>query len=307
MRSPNLTWLRSFETAARLLNFTEAGRELGLTQTAISLHIKSLEDTLGCKLFVRRARHLTLSSVGEAYYHLVRDALGSIDVATVSLFGPASRQTLTVRVPISTAALWLAPHLPTFTRANPGINIRLISTIWATSISDEDVDVDIRQGSGGWPGMEAERISEEFVVPIQSATTPVGDGGNSVFLTHPPIQVLGNEDSWRSYLASLGLQELALKPQLVVDTTTVAISLVAAGAGYSVIQERFARYAISAGRGIAIVGEPAPYPQAHYLVSRKTQRPHRPEAELFKDWLREIFSKDATVPQAQHPEIHPPA
>lgn len=282
-RTPNLTWLRSFEASARLLSFTEAGRELGLTQTAISLHIRTLEDTLGCKLFVRKARHLSLSAVGEAYLHTVRDALNAIDTATVSLFGPQSGGTITVRAPISTATLWLAPYLPQFTKDYPGINVRLVSTIWATSISDEDVDVDIRQGLGHWPGFEAESISTETIVPIQPASPIEPESGAF-------IQVLGNEHMRKIYAAAHQLEPVGALTHITVDTTVAAVSLVASGGGQSVIQERFARQAIAAGVKIAITGPPVPFPQSHYLVQGKTQKAHRPEVGVFKNWLRAIFA-----------------
>lgn len=54
-RLPNPAWLRSFEAAARHLNFTTATQELGLTQTAVSLHIRSLEADLGQPLLARNA------------------------------------------------------------------------------------------------------------------------------------------------------------------------------------------------------------------------------------------------------------
>ena len=295
-RSPNLTWLRSFEAAARLLNFTEAGRELGLTQTAISLHIKSLEATLGCQLFIRKARHLSLSAMGQAYLHSVSEALANIDLATTSLFGPLARQTITVRAPISTAALWLGPHLPAFTKAHPGISVRLISTIWATSISDEEVDVDIRQGVGHWPGLEVEQISTESIVPIRPKTSPVVQVGDPGFQDMPLIQILGYEDMWDRYLSAHGLEALTSKPALIVDTTAVAIAMVAAGAGHAAIQTRFATSAIAAGMGISIAGDPAPFHQSHFLIRRKTQRQQRPEVEIFREWLRSIFSDTALGP-----------
>lgn len=74
----NLNWLRSFEAAARLLSFTTASRELGLTQTAVSQHIKALELKLGQKLFVRRPKSLQLTDVGKAYLTSVREALETI-------------------------------------------------------------------------------------------------------------------------------------------------------------------------------------------------------------------------------------
>lgn len=289
IRSPNLTWLRSFEAAARFLNFTEAGRELGLTQTAVSLHIKSLEETLGCQLFERRARHLSLSAMGEAYQHSVSEALANINLATASLFGPIARQTVTVRAPISTATLWIASRLPDFTKAHPDISIRLISTIWATSISDEDVDVDVRQGVGTWSGVEAEKISTETIVPIGAKAASAQTIDAALAKETPLIHILGYEDMWDRYLSAHGHAKLTISPSLIVDTTAVAVSLVAAGGGQAAIQTRFAESAIAAGAAIAIMGNPAPFPQSHYLIHSKTRRQQRPEAEIFKAWLRDGF------------------
>lgn len=289
-RSPNLIWLRSFEASARLLNFTEAGRELGLTQTAISLHIKSLEATLGCQLFVRNARHLSLSAMGEAYFHAVGDALANIDLATTSLFGPSARATVTVRAPISTAALWLGPLLPQFTKIHPQINVRLVSTIWATSISDDDVDVDIRQGTGNWPGIDVEKISNETIVLIQPSTAQSTNLAGAEFLSRPLIHILGYEHMWDRYWAAHALDQQTPKPSLIVDTTAVAIALVAADGGHAAIQTRFAKSAILAGARISIVGEPVPFPQSHYLIHGRSKRPQRPEVEIFREWLRSAFA-----------------
>ncbi|MGB7242404.1 MAG: LysR substrate-binding domain-containing protein [Sulfitobacter sp.] len=290
--SPNLIWLRSFEASARLLNFTEAGRELGLTQTAISLHIKSLEARLGCKLFVRNARHISLSAMGQAYFNAVGESLANIDLATSSLFGASAKATVTVRVPISTASMWLAPLLPTFTRQHPHINIRLISTIWATSIADEDVDVDIRQGAGNWHGLEAERISTETIVVIQPPDTAIAKVTQDLLHARPLIQILGYEDMWGRYLSAHGYAGKAPKPALVVDTTAVAIALVASGGGNAAIQTRFAKAAIDAGAQVASVGDPVPFPQAHYIIHGKSKRKQRPEVEMFREWLRAEFARE---------------
>jgi len=105
----NLNWLRTFEAAARHLNFTETATELGLTQTAVSLHIRSLEDRLGSRLFHRRARHLSLTEVGQAYVSTVRQSLSDVSLVTASLFRSTSNQLITLMAPISISALWLAP------------------------------------------------------------------------------------------------------------------------------------------------------------------------------------------------------
>lgn len=295
--APNLTWLRSFEAAARTLSFTEAARELGMTQTAVSLHIRSLEARLGCQLFVRNARHLSLSAMGNAYQHSVSEALANINLATANLFGSLSRETITVRAPISTAALWLAPLLPQFTNAHPEINVRLISTIWAASVSDEEVDIDIRQSIGHWPGLQVEQLSTETIVPVQSSSTDAIHVTDPGFRDVPLVQILGYENMWNLYLAAHEIQPRDPNPALIVDTTPVAIALVSSGGGHAAIQTRFARTAISTGAKIRIVGPPVAIDQSHYLVSGHTNRAQKPGAEIFRNWLRSLFSEDEFNPK----------
>ena len=110
-RLPNLSWLRTFETAARLGSFTAAGGELGLTQAAVSHQVKALETQLGFSLFERGARSLSLTSMGRAYLPSVRKAIEDLTLSTQGLFGPKVRRSVTLRAPISTAVLWLAPRL----------------------------------------------------------------------------------------------------------------------------------------------------------------------------------------------------
>lgn len=291
-RLPNLVWLRTFEVAARLLNFTRAGAELGLTQTAVSQHIKALEEVLGCQLFERKPRHLVLTGMGLAYVHSVRKSLADINVSTTSLFGPISRHTVTVRAPISTVALWLAPLLPQFTALYPDINIRLISVIWADSVSADDIDVDLRLGYGDWPGLQVEKVSQETIVPIYAA-------GNSSAINHPAdlldmplIHILGHENNWASFFSSHELSMDHARVRYSVDTTVAALALVSAGVGAATVLSRFAKTAIDTGSKINIVGKPILFPQSHYLTNSVVHSPQRAEVELFKTWLKSQFSAE---------------
>lgn len=288
-RMPNLVWLRTFEASARLLNFTETGRELGLTQTAVSLHIKSLESTLGCRLFLRKPRNVELTDMGQAYVHTVRKALSDINLATASLFGSVAKQTITVRAPISTATLWLAPLLPAFFEAQPGINIRLVSTIWANSIADEDVDIDLRIGYGDWSGMQVERISTETIVPVCSAAVKESIRSPADLLEMPLIHILGHEDNWDSYLSVHGLTAKKTDTRYMVDTTAVALALAAAGGGIATILTRFVELAVSSGHAVSTVGEPVEFQQSHYLTSPVDQSGLKPEVALVKAWIKSCF------------------
>jgi LysR family glycine cleavage system transcriptional activator len=286
---PNLVWLRTFEASARLLNFTEAGRDLGLTQTAVSLHIKSLESTLGCQLFLRKPRKLELTDMGQAYVHTVRKALADINLATTSLFGSVAKQTITVRAPISTATLWLAPLLPTFLAAHPGINIRLVSTIWANSIADEDVDIDLRIGYGDWSGMQVEKISTETIIPVCATDVKKTISSPADLLHKPLIHILGHEDNWDNYLTAQGLTADSSNIRYMVDTTAVALALAAAGGGIATILTRFVESAVASGHTVVTVGEPVEFPQSHYLTNPVNHDTLKPEVALVKEWIKSCF------------------
>src|SRR5258706_7827088 len=65
---PSLNGLHVFETAARLMSFTRAAQELGVTQTAVSHQVKQLEQELGSPLFRRAPRSLALTAAGQRWY-----------------------------------------------------------------------------------------------------------------------------------------------------------------------------------------------------------------------------------------------
>jgi len=291
MAQPNLIWLRSFEAAARHLNFTEAAKELGLTQTALSLHVRTLEKTLGCQLFTRNARHLTLTEMGLAYVPTIRQALADITLATTSLFGTLGKRSLTVKVPISTATHFLVSRLPQFRALHPEIDIRLVSNIWADSTDPGDVDVEIRLGTGAQTEGVSERISEETIVPICAAGRVSQISTPEDLLAGPLVHILGHDDHWDRYFSANGLIMDRNAVRYYLDTTCASIGVVAAGGGFAVVLTRFAKDAIAAGAGIALAGEPIAFRQGHYLVRRKPEDALRPEVHLFEAWLRECFEK----------------
>jgi DNA-binding transcriptional LysR family regulator len=59
------TWLRTFVAVAECGNFTQAAGSLGLTQSAVSMQIKRLEDTVGSALFERTSKGVKLNTIGE--------------------------------------------------------------------------------------------------------------------------------------------------------------------------------------------------------------------------------------------------
>ena len=74
--------LKYFVTAAKCLNFTEAGRQHYISQTAITQHIQALEEQLGVKLFSREKRKVELTPAGKVFLEEARAILERIRIAS---------------------------------------------------------------------------------------------------------------------------------------------------------------------------------------------------------------------------------
>jgi len=143
---PRLGTLRAFEAAARHGSFKRAADELFVSPTAVSHQIRSLEDALGERLFVRLARGVRLTGEGRQLFDAVNDAFHRI-AAVVDGFS-ASEQRLTVATTPSFAAHWLVPRIWEFEAEHPQLEVQVRSS---TAIVDlhatTEVDVAIRYGT----------------------------------------------------------------------------------------------------------------------------------------------------------------
>lgn len=159
---PALVSLRAFEAAARRLSFSLAAQELFVTQSAISHHIQRLESELGVALFERRTRAVALTPAGQAYYEHVHAAFELLRQGTDAIRAPtAARATLKVGLLASFATRWLAPRLPAFAAAHPDIDLQLQPDIGLADVAGGEVDVAIRYGRGGWPGVASRLLMSE--------------------------------------------------------------------------------------------------------------------------------------------------
>ncbi|WP_122845823.1 LysR family transcriptional regulator, partial [Pseudomonas viridiflava] len=77
--------LRAFEAAARHSSFTRAGEELSITQSAVSRHIRTLEEHFACRLFQRVGRTLQLTEAARTLLPGVRDGFSALERACNAL------------------------------------------------------------------------------------------------------------------------------------------------------------------------------------------------------------------------------
>jgi DNA-binding transcriptional LysR family regulator len=174
-RLPPLNGLKAFEAAARSESVTRAAEELNVTQGAISHQVKSLEDTLGFKLFHRERQRVTLTEVGRDYLIIIRDALDQIAVGTERLLQRRESGVLTVSTSPDFAAKWLVNRLGGFAETHPNVDLRVSATTHYVDFARDDVDIAIRHGNGNWPGLDClavRRAGTGHRSPLHDDATP---------------------------------------------------------------------------------------------------------------------------------------
>jgi LysR family transcriptional regulator, glycine cleavage system transcriptional activator len=126
------------------LELHKSGRELFLTQSAVSRQIKALEYHLGLKLFERRPRALVLTESGQALYRVAQTVLEQLQSATDRLRADSRTRQLTITTTTGFASLWLIPRLRRFTARHPDIDVRIAATTDTLNLERSLIDLAIR-------------------------------------------------------------------------------------------------------------------------------------------------------------------
>jgi LysR family glycine cleavage system transcriptional activator len=279
---PPLLWLQAFEAAARTLSFTAAGRELGVTQAAISQRIRLLEDRLGQKLFVRHPRSLTLTPAGQAWLPSILDGFARIGEGTREVFGSAAARSVTLRTTPAIQQNWLAPRLLAFHRKHPTITLRLVSVIWPDEFGLEGADIEIRYGRGTWAGMEAVSLGDESLLPVCTPAVAEGLDEPADLAGLTLLHATGFATGWPTWLERAGVAGLdAHCPAMTCDNQVMTLVLASQDGGVALTHQRLLvnRPDLVAPFDLAVSSE-----ESFWLV-RAARGQRQEEASLLWSWL----------------------
>ena len=165
-RLPPLNSLRAFEAAARHASFAKAAAELAVTPAAISQQIRLLEADLGVELFRRLPRGLMLTDAARTALPELRKAFAHLAGAVEGVRGGSLVGPLVISAIPSFAGGWLVPRLETFVDAYPDIDVTVQAELRNVDFAREDVDLGIRYGKGGYPGLDSRLLLTEEVFPV---------------------------------------------------------------------------------------------------------------------------------------------
>ncbi|WCE30396.1 transcriptional regulator GcvA [Vibrio sp. SCSIO 43137] len=285
-RLPPLNSLKVFEAAARHLSFTRAAEELFVTQAAVSHQIKALEEFLNIKLFRRRNRSLLLTEEGQSYFLDIKDIFSSIAEATDKVLERHEKGALTISLPPSFAIQWLVPRLADFNQQEPDIDVRIKAVDLDEGSLTDDVDVAIYYGRGSWPGLRADKLYQEYLVPLCSPKLLVGKKplmGLDDLKDHTLLHDTSRKE-WKQFVKQNHIEGVNVNHGPIFSHSTMVLQAAVHGQGVALGNNVLAQPELDAGRLVSPFNEVLVSKNAFYVVCHDKQADSGRIA-TFRDWM----------------------
>ena len=282
-RLPPLSALRVFEAAGRCGGFTAAAAELGVTPSAVSHAVRTLEDALGVPLFHRDQRGMRLTPAGDKLRREASRAFDGLSRCMETLTESGAGRCLTGSVAPTFAMRWLLPRLPLLRRQHPSIDLAISTEREHVELGDGRFDFAIRMAGAPVGPADWHRLAPVGLVPVAAATCPMPL--SEALARLPAIHVTAAGGDWASWAALRGLSPPDPSRGLRFDTIGMALDAAAQGMGLALARLPVGADDIAAGR-VRALDTPIESSTAYWLVTRPGLLRQR-EGRLVAAWLRE--------------------
>ena len=249
---PSAGALIVFEAAARLKSFTAAGRELGMSQAAVSYAIKGLERQLGVALFQRLHREIRLTDAGGRFFADVTLGLSHIRKSAEELRAQAGHVTLSASSAF--ASFWMVPRLQKFRDDLPGIDLRIQTADRDLDLDAEGIPLGVRGGAAeDWPDYESLPIAREEIFAVAGPSyvarsgmprTLAGLAGERLIHLEEPFRPAA---TWSEWFQSAGLAGAGASRGLLINDYVLVIQAAMEGQGVALGWRHLTEGLISTG------------------------------------------------------------
>jgi LysR family transcriptional regulator, low CO2-responsive transcriptional regulator len=274
-----LEWLRTLVAVADAGGFTRAARRLGMSQAAVSTHVKELETNLGTRLFERIGGRVRLTRPGEAAVREGRATLEGVrafkDVVAETEGG--MRGVLAVAASTTPGNYLLPPLLGAFERAHPGVRTRLWignSARVLERLSAGDADVGFTGVDPSSDSLLARPVWDDDIVPFVAPDHPLARKRSP----DPSRErlLLREADSATRRLAEEWLSKRKGRPEVLdLGCPETVKRAAAAGLGIGVLSRFALAWELEEGRLVRLKLPGFPLRRKLYVVRRRRKRASR--------------------------------
>ncbi len=283
--------LKVFESVARHLSYSRAANELHLTQPAVSMQIKQLEENISLPLFEQMGKKISLTEAGNELYHYSRaisQQLEDLEIAIDELKGMERGK---LNISVVTTANYFAPHLlAKFCQRYSGVTVSLNVSNRETvlkQLADNVIDLAIM----GQPPEKLDIASESFIEnplvviappdhPLcKVEKIPVKRLAKEIFLVREPGS--GTRSAMERFFA---LHEIKINKGMETDTTEAIKQAVQAGMGLGIMSRHTIELELETNRLKILDVQGFPITRYWHVVHRRNKRLSG-VAQAFREFL----------------------
>jgi DNA-binding transcriptional LysR family regulator len=239
----NMRQVRAFVSVAHLKSFTRAASLLHVSQPALTVQIRKLEEQLSVRLLDRNSRAVNVTRLGQELLPVFQRILAELDSVVVDTRSIAAQQHGFIRIASlpSFAAGLLPPIILNFRRSNPRMTFvvrDMIASRVNASVRSEEVDLGITGGEITDPEIEIIHSTQDRMKVVYPPKHPLGRRRTITLedLAEFPLILMASETSVRSivdaaFVAAGRLPTTACEPIYMMT----AVAMVKAGLGVTVL------------------------------------------------------------------------
>ncbi|MFJ8586255.1 LysR family transcriptional regulator [Streptomyces sp. NPDC093595] len=274
----DLALLRTFVTVHRAGSFTRAAALLGLSQPAVTSQIRTLERQLGRPLFLRQARGVTPTTIGDELAHRAAPHLDAlVEIVETGLDEQAGVRTLHLAGPPEFTSVRALPALTGLISQGLALRTTLVGTAEETleglAAGHHDLAITTARPRGGL--LTATPLCDEEHVLVASPrwAARLGPGvllrkGAVVLEQLPVVEVHESLPFVARYWTAVFDSKPAAAATVIAPDLRAVLESAASGAGLAVLPRYLCEQDLERGRLVALLDPPVPPLRTYFLVVR---------------------------------------
>lgn len=283
--TPTLPELQAFAQAARTGSATRAAQALGLTQSAVSRSLATLEDRLGVRLFHRLRQRLTLSDAGRALLPDAERILADLDTSALAVmaFG-GHRDVLRLAVLPTLGAVWLIPRLARFAAAAPGVTVDMSTTLVPLDFERDPRDAAILRAPAALRSARSAVLIEERLVVVAAPALVNGPLDDPALARLPLLQQATRPDLWLGWFRDAGLDPVTILRGPRFEQFGMVLAAAQAGLGLALVPEMLVAPDLAAGR-LRLAAPRRMVSATPYVLTWPDRSEDVAAFRAFRDWI----------------------
>lgn len=304
MKLPPLNALRAFEAVARLGSIRGASRELRISPSAISTHIKNLEYDIGLPLVQRKANALVLTKDGARYATNIRSGLQEISRATEEITDSPKNNSLRITCVPSLATTWMPEVFAKFRETHLSVSVECDFSPLLRQLYEDGFDLAVRYGRGDYPDDHSEPLFTDRIAPVCSPETQPCVVTPADLAKLDRIEcaegVKSSKSQWQYWcsraLADTEMSEFPGQSVTLVNSSTFAVEALLNSRTIAILDYSSVRNELAEGKLVCPLGGWVEA-QNSYFVAYPKGRPLSNAAKQFKAVLKKHLRTSVGTPE----------